>query len=708
LPGSKVEQAPGANIGGQPGAYMLVHHVVGGRKVMFPPTRLMNPVTYLGRTPQNDLVLRSDNVSRRHAKLIVTDMGVTVHDLDSHNGIFLNGKKVRSTPLNVGDLLYVADVCIEIRKSPDAEQFAPSSSSSRIVQHNEITGEEDPSARNLATLVRAAETLATAGDDQWATNAIELCRELTEANVAVLVFQTNDGLLETPVVLQPENGRRGEVPALWPLVRKALDDGLAQFSADLKRQPIIDDESVRKSDVGAVCVVPIVVENRAEGVIYLARPTPSPVFTERELETVAAIAQMFALRRRPADAVAVESVDAVAPQGDALALQAKAEAAEERLAAAQADVRSLTERIHGLEADALKLKQQLEIERQNAVDAKREADRGRMEASKLEQGLHKTDEDVKKLKDALARSEEERAKLREATKAADEERRARNTELERLREALKTSEHDREALRGEIADHVRSAQERDDEIQRLTTEVARLSEEARVAQASQAEAAQATGAAVENLKATLRSIVPTSVVEHIEAVADEGGAPTTDVAVRPVAALYVTVRGFDSWAAQATPADVKARLDQICSAVALRAKANGGRVEQVLGHAHLVLFPADAASVRAAVRCGLEIAALVPEEGGVGIASALHVGPSGAGFFGDGETATRVEVGEALAVARGVVSAAWEPTFLVTDAVQRLIAGDTAFTLALVGPVALLGAPSVVLFKAMSSDGRSA
>jgi class 3 adenylate cyclase/predicted nucleic acid-binding Zn-ribbon protein len=656
-----------------PAAFVLVHHTATGKKPAFAPTRLLNPVVYLGRTPQNDIVLPSENVSRRHAKLIVTDMGITVHDLDSHNGVFLNGKKVRSTALSVGDLLYVGDVCVELKPSEDSGGFSRSSSS-RVTKHEEITGEEEPGARNLATLLRASEVVAVADDETWATSAMDLCRELTEATVGVLIWKTIDGMLETPVVLQPESGSLAEIPVLWPVVRKALEGGASQFSGDLKQTPITDDEAVAKSDVGAVLAAPILVEGQAEGVIYLARPSPSPVFTERELETVSAICQLFAIRKRPTEAVAVESVE---PHGDALALQAKVEAAEARLGEALADARTLTERVHGLEAEALKLRQQIEIEKQSAIDAKREAERGRMEASKLEHGLHKTDEDAKKLKDVLTRVEEERTKLK-----------------------------------AELAEQARSGQAREEEIKRLTAELARVVEESKVARAglerSLAEsgaAEESRSAALEALRAALRVAIPTTVAEHIEANA-ESGSLVTDAVVRPVAALFVTLQGLDAWAMAADPAALKKRLDVFCNSVALRVRANGGRVEQVLGHNHLVLFPADAGSVRAAVRCGVEIGALVPPGDGVGVVCALHVAPSTAGFFGEADAATRVEAGEAVLVSRGIATTlAHEPAFYVTEAVQKLVANDPMFSLAILGTAALVGAPRVLLFRVFAGDG---
>lgn len=680
-----------------PAAYTLVHHVSAERSELFQPTPLKGVVTYLGRLPANDVVLGSDNVSRRHVKLIVTDMGVTAHDLDSHNGLFLNGKKVRSTPLSIGDLLYVADVCVELKRT-DKEAFAAAATQARAQRHDEITGEDEPTARSLAALVRATEIAAAADEESYPIELMEVCRELCEATVAVLVLQSERGTLETPVVLQPQGARKGASPVLWPVVTLAMDQGRVQFAADFKRTPLTKDDASAQSEVGALMVVPFAVAGRVEGAIYLARPSPSPVFTERELETVGAIAASVALRRRMASAAPMESLPSVEPHGDILAAQAKVEAAELRLQASQEDVHTLTDRLHALESEQLKLKQQIELEKRGALDARREADRGRAEANKLEQGLHKTDEDVKKLKDALARSEDERSKLRENVRLLDEERRAKSIEIERLKENVRGLEAERDALRvdGEVtrqklAEAAHDGQNLNEEFDR-----SRASFETALAEAR---------AATETYRASVRSLVPESTVEQVEAAAT-GAPPATEVAQRPVAALVIDLRGLDLWAATAPPAAVQARVGQFCEVVAMRVRANGGRVEQVLGATHLVLFAADAASVRAAVRCALEIAALCPTEDGLGVCCGLHVSASASGFLGGPDGATRVELGEAVHVARALTGIGFEPAFLITDTAQRLVAGDPTFVTALVGPAALPTGPRVLLFKvALTQSG---
>ncbi len=687
----------GPNDAANPAAFTLVHHVGPQRAALFKPTCLMKSVTYLGRLPANDVVLPSDNVSRRHVKLIVTDLGVTAHDLDSHNGMFLNGKKVRSTPVNIGDLLYVGDVCVELKRT-DKDAFAAAATLARAQRHEEITGEDEPGLRNLAALVRATEIVTGGDDESYPIEVVELCRELCEATVAALVLQNDRGALETPVVLQPEGARRSSVPVLWPVVALAMDHGQAQFSADMKRTPLSADPSVLASDVGALIVAPIVVGGRTEGAIYLSRPAPSSVFTERELATVQAVALVVGLRRTRGGADLAGAIPEVEPHGDALAAQAKAEAAEARLQEAQDDARALTERVHALEAEQLKLKQKIEIEKQSALDARREAERGRSEASKLEQGLHRTDEDVKKLKDALARSEDERAKLRESVRLLDEERRTKGVEIERLKENVHGLEAERDALRvdGEItrqklAEAAKESEQLGDEVEKTRT-----SAEAALAEAR---------AGAESYRAAVRTLIPESTVEQVEAAA-AGAPPVTEVAQRPVAALILELRGLDLWAGTAPPATVQARVNQFCEVVAMRVRANGGRIEQVLGHTHLVLFAADAASVRAAVRCGLEVAALCPTDDGIGVACGLHVSSSASGFLGGPDGAARVEMGEAAHVARALTTMGFEPAFHLTDAAQQLIAGDPTFAVMLVSPTVLPTGPRFLLYKvALTQSG---
>lgn len=72
----------------------------------------------LGRDSTCDLVLNAQGVSRRHAKIEVNGQVVTVSDLGSSNGIFINGLQVQEKELHQGDIISFAHVALEVSLQP--------------------------------------------------------------------------------------------------------------------------------------------------------------------------------------------------------------------------------------------------------------------------------------------------------------------------------------------------------------------------------------------------------------------------------------------------------------------------------------------------------------------------------------------------------------------------------------------------------------
>lgn len=64
----------------------------------------------IGRGSAADLRVDSDDVSRTHAQLLRIDDEYTIEDLDSRNGVFLNGLQVHAAVLRDGDQLQLGDV----------------------------------------------------------------------------------------------------------------------------------------------------------------------------------------------------------------------------------------------------------------------------------------------------------------------------------------------------------------------------------------------------------------------------------------------------------------------------------------------------------------------------------------------------------------------------------------------------------------------
>lgn len=73
-----------------------------------------NTEIIVGRSSDLDMVLVEDMVSRRHAKIVVNADQVTIQDLGSTNGTFVNGERVKRATLNDGDRVLIGTSIIKL------------------------------------------------------------------------------------------------------------------------------------------------------------------------------------------------------------------------------------------------------------------------------------------------------------------------------------------------------------------------------------------------------------------------------------------------------------------------------------------------------------------------------------------------------------------------------------------------------------------
>ena len=64
----------------------------------------------LGRAPDCDVSLYHHSISRRHARLTRAGGTWTIRDLDSANGVLVNGEKFRAAELEAGDVVQMGPV----------------------------------------------------------------------------------------------------------------------------------------------------------------------------------------------------------------------------------------------------------------------------------------------------------------------------------------------------------------------------------------------------------------------------------------------------------------------------------------------------------------------------------------------------------------------------------------------------------------------
>ena len=79
----------------------------------------------VGRTHRCDVRLDHRTVSRRHAVLAVAGSHISVRDLGSTNGTFVNGKRVQSGKVTARDSLRFGDVVLDVLDRPPSGYVAP-------------------------------------------------------------------------------------------------------------------------------------------------------------------------------------------------------------------------------------------------------------------------------------------------------------------------------------------------------------------------------------------------------------------------------------------------------------------------------------------------------------------------------------------------------------------------------------------------------
>lgn len=99
---------------------LLVKDQQGEREVL-----LIDSVA-VGRDPRCDISLADPLLSRRHAEFVASGRGVLVRDLNSRNGILVNGRRTQEALLHPGDVVQISKLAVTFLSSMgDATEPSP-------------------------------------------------------------------------------------------------------------------------------------------------------------------------------------------------------------------------------------------------------------------------------------------------------------------------------------------------------------------------------------------------------------------------------------------------------------------------------------------------------------------------------------------------------------------------------------------------------
>ena len=274
------------------------------------------PTALLGRDVQAEVRITSTSVSRRHALLEFDDGQWVINDLDSTNGVFVNGDRVQSKELANGDLIGLGALELTFHATQVAGTWVQD-------QAFAITG---------ASIAVDMRTLYAASPDQLQQTMLGVDIESKQrAWMIGMIARTNQALMEQlplratlrrllDVVLEfvpaeestvcmpdgndemvpiasakRDSNEAGELPMSRSVVQHAMAQRQAVLVDDVWTDPLMEKAESRMAlRHGAVLCAPLCWEDRNQGFIYLASSAPRSPFEEDHLVAMTMVALMLA------------------------------------------------------------------------------------------------------------------------------------------------------------------------------------------------------------------------------------------------------------------------------------------------------------------------------------------------------------------------------------------------------------------------------
>jgi pSer/pThr/pTyr-binding forkhead associated (FHA) protein len=189
----------------------------------------------VGRSAECQLSLDDPLVSRKHALLVVAKDRVTIEDLQSRNGVVVNGQRIAErTPLSAGDKIVIGSqelTLLRAREAVERELVNTTQASQRTLPRISALRESlDPPARGATVRPPPGQSPADPGmdpDTERRADAFNLLGGVADKALAMGRAEEAERLLASVLADIVETSRSGRRPAA-PLV-----DVAARFAAKL-------------------------------------------------------------------------------------------------------------------------------------------------------------------------------------------------------------------------------------------------------------------------------------------------------------------------------------------------------------------------------------------------------------------------------------------------------------------------------------------
>src|SRR5262245_4262812 len=262
----------------------------------------------VGRDSSNEICLASMWVSRRHCCIERRGDSITLTDLGSHNGTYVNGFAVKRHALQHGDEVRIGDsVFLVLLHELDP---LPAGAPVEVKEQGMVTGRtielsqatlapaapEDPAgraARDFSVLLRISTAInSIRGAEALEKKLLESIFEVVPAERgALILLARGSDEISNVFGLEKDSGSGRAVKVSRTIVLRVLRERVSILCNEVRdSEDFGAAESLLSANVHSVLAVPLAFAGRMLGVLYLDSSSPRARFDEGHLELLTAVA----------------------------------------------------------------------------------------------------------------------------------------------------------------------------------------------------------------------------------------------------------------------------------------------------------------------------------------------------------------------------------------------------------------------------------
>ncbi len=247
--------------------------------------KISRPTTTLGRSNTCEIVITDPLVSRQHCQILLGMGGISLRDLASTNGTFLNGTRVTESPLRSQDVISVGGTrlrfALEVAKDPE---------DSRTPKIDELAHKKLLTLYEVGNIVNSVLELKT-----LLSIIMAMAIKVMQANRGFLLLRDKGGELK-PVATHALTPAEAQAPYSQTIVDTVLRERVPVLVLDATHDVRFSSrESLKALPLSSVICVPIWERENIVGVIYVDKAEGTATFNEEDMYFLSAFANQAAV-----------------------------------------------------------------------------------------------------------------------------------------------------------------------------------------------------------------------------------------------------------------------------------------------------------------------------------------------------------------------------------------------------------------------------